>query len=833
MSVLVAVCCGGEKTLTDVSMVAVDKSTHEVVGEKNVKISNGDITTGIEEMVAFTDQWKKVGIVCDGPKLFRKELSKTTTQLEGCWTKYFDITRETERVFDNRCSGFLAVMLTVGLEPEIPQTTKETAVVVSKVVVKLLEAEHDFRRPMIAQPNKEKKEKKDKKKTKVKRKRDDREREDEIAEEEEVIPEPAKPTEPPSLKLLRETLFLFSSTKELSEGERDTCVNDLLAVIKKTAPKSKSSKKPSRNLKIARPQTGYNSCSEWLCVLLSYAVSKLDEKVIISVPDVSSSIEVAAALASEGCSGDLFMYLGESPLLTSPTKRILITTHELSASLIRGMKADHQYRHNVVVSSTASPIDQALKVSQSLGHNSTVVGFCEEGSASGTDCQFSTVTFPCVEDASSALRDDDLLGAAKKTIIAQAAITAIATSDASAVAGAVKTLHDQKTSPFATISVWGYCLLAVFQGTLLEYHQLVMRFLMILDFLVPEGHPSRYDQKVIPEAVRSILSLPLLSLKDHTKEVNIVDQRTIKNIDASPLAVAVVGALKQQLADAPVDGLCDLWCVDTLYVVPASQAVHAIKHGKKQGKHLASVEGSLMGLLQSEQLGVSMSTLEDGLCWEMLKQYYGPFHRFLHRCKTNFVIERSTADTTQLTASVLQGAAPLSSISIPLSGRKNEEARKMAQSAIEELLNILPRGTKRTLLSSVGVSIQSWNRFNNRHEGLLGPSLHSFVLRYPKSFTCLGRSIRRTDAKTSPSYDTGLLRHGGRDNDEADDGERNQKKRKRGSRKDRIHQVIADKFNRKQARKNSLRSAKIQKIPGFGKKKLKFHGRGTKPHYMK
>eukprot|EP01060_Flectonema_neradi_P006143 TRINITY_DN14105_c2_g1_i2.p1 TRINITY_DN14105_c2_g1~~TRINITY_DN14105_c2_g1_i2.p1 ORF type:complete len:837 (+),score=159.65 TRINITY_DN14105_c2_g1_i2:35-2512(+) len=825
MSVLVAVCCGGEKVLTEVYMVAVDRSNHEVVGEKHVAIKNGDIATGFDEMVEFSSNWNKVGIVCDGPRLFRKELPKIKDKtLEGCWTKYFDVTRETEKVFENRCSGFLAVMLTVGLEPEIPQTTKDKSITVSKVLVKLLEAEHDFRRPMMAHPTKDKKEKK----TKVKRKRSAKEDEDEMVQEQEA-PAPTKPTEPPTLKLLRDTLFMFATTAELAEGERDTCADELLSAIKSTKSKS------SRNLKIIRPQTGYNSCNEWLCVLVSYAVAKFDEKIIISLPDVSSSIEVAAALSDNGCASDLFMFLGESPLLSAPTKRILITTHELSALLIRGMKADHPYRHNVVVSSTACPIEHALKVSQSLGHNSTVVGFCDDGSVGTTDCQLSTITFPCVDEATSALRDDELLGSwsVKKPTIAQAAITALTTNDVSAVAGAIKTLHDQKTSTFATTSVWGFCLLAIYQGTLLEYHQIIMRFLMNLDFLVPEGHPSGYEQKLIPEAVRSVLSLPLLSLKDFTKEVSESDKRTIKNIDACPLAVAVTSALKQQLADAAVDNLCDLWCVDTLYAVPASQAVHAVKHGKKQGKHLAAIEASLMGLLKSEQLGVSLSTLEQGLCWGMLKKFYGPFHRFLHRCKTNFVVERSAADSSQLTASVLQGSVPLSTIAIPLSGRKTEEAAKMAKSAIEELLNILPRGTKKTLLSSVGVSIQSWNRFNNRHQGLLGPSLHTFVLRYPEHFTSVGRSLWRTDPKSSPSYDTGLLRHGGREHDEVDDGVRNQKKRKKGSRKERIHQVIADKFNRKQARKNSLRSAKIQKIPGFGKKKLKFHGRGTKPHYMK
>ena len=46
-------------------------------------------------------------------------------------------------------------------------------------------------------------------------------------------------------------------------------------------------------------------------------------------------------------------------------------------------------------------------------------------------------------------------------------------------------------------------------------------------------------------------------------------------------------------------------------------------------------------------------------------------------------------------------------------------------------------------------------------------------------------------------------------------------------------QVISQKYQKKQMRKNNLRSAKVQKIPGFGQKKGKYRGKGTVPHWMK
>ena len=46
-------------------------------------------------------------------------------------------------------------------------------------------------------------------------------------------------------------------------------------------------------------------------------------------------------------------------------------------------------------------------------------------------------------------------------------------------------------------------------------------------------------------------------------------------------------------------------------------------------------------------------------------------------------------------------------------------------------------------------------------------------------------------------------------------------------------QVISQKFQKKAIRKNNLKSAKIQKIPGFGQKKSKYKGKGTTPHWMK
>lgn len=139
------------------------------------------------------------------------------------------------------------------------------------------------------------------------------------------------------------------------------------------------------------------------------------------------------------------------------------------------------------------------------------------------------------------------------------------------------------------------------------------------------------------------------------------------------------------------------------------------------------------------------------------------------------------------------------------------------------------------MLSAVGVRLQGWGRFNQRFQGVLGESLTTFLLRHPESFDVHGRLIRRADPTTQPAVvdenPTWGFEQGDQDSDAEFAGMQRAPKKK--SRRGRLHDTICEKWERRKFRANKLRSLKMQKIPGFGKKKLKHTGKGTKPHWMK
>eukprot|EP01061_Rhynchopus_euleeides_P003261 TRINITY_DN12528_c0_g2_i3.p2 TRINITY_DN12528_c0_g2~~TRINITY_DN12528_c0_g2_i3.p2 ORF type:complete len:448 (+),score=205.57 TRINITY_DN12528_c0_g2_i3:180-1346(+) len=379
------------------------------------------------------------------------------------------------------------------------------------------------------------------------------------------------------------------------------------------------------------------------------------------------------------------------------------------------------------------------------------------------------------------------------------------------------TTHSQEEAPA------GVC------PQLSSFYLLLARLFLGVEQLLAEVKPTG-GKGLLGEMATAVLELPLLPCK--SAEQRAATLLCGKVCGDEVMRTAILSCVACHLTDAHTDGLADLWSV-RLITGAAQRSIntHATKHGKKLGRFLAYVEAALAHRLDGQQLGVSLEILADEMSWVLFKPRMGPLGTFLTRCKHSFAADKQEG---VVCVSVLSGVVKETTVqAIPLCGHKAQKTLDMERQAIEELLTILPRGTKPALFSSIGVSICSWTRFNTRYGRLLGPTLLSFMMRHPEAFTINAKTVRRADPKTSPEYETGLLKHGRRDAVEGDDAVRNQKTRRRGSRAERIHEVISQKYQKKQMRKNNLRSAKVQKIPGFGQKKGKYRGKGTVPHWMK
>eukprot|EP00755_Sulcionema_specki_P011553 Sspe_Gene.49297::Locus_26435_Transcript_1_1_Confidence_1.000_Length_2276::g.49297::m.49297 len=343
----------------------------------------------------------------------------------------------------------------------------------------------------------------------------------------------------------------------------------------------------------------------------------------------------------------------------------------------------------------------------------------------------------------------------------------------------------------------------------------------------PSGKANR--ENLLPTVVRSIRKLPA---PPHPEAPVVGMLKSPLTGQAMP-ATAILSYAARHLPEASVDALSSLWGVALLVEPSQNFDAHAIKYGKVLGLLLAFIEATLLKRLENEHLGVEVGKLEEELRWGWyFKGVFGPFPRFITRCKGAFNIDR--VGKIFKVSCVSDAARAIGETKLPVGGQKKEQTVSMSKAAIEEILTILPRGTTPTMLSSLGVSIGGWSRFNNRHLGLLGETLQAFLMRFPEHFGVQGRKVWRMDPSTSPSFDTKLLKHGGREADsDSDDAAQNQKKRRRGSRRERIHKVITEKNRKRVRRQNSLRSLKKQKVPGFGKKKIKHRGKGTTPHYAK
>lgn len=265
---------------------------------------------------------------------------------------------------------------------------------------------------------------------------------------------------------------------------------------------------------------------------------------------------------------------------------------------------------------------------------------------------------------------------------------------------------------------------------------------------------------------------------------------------------------------------------------------HMVKHGKKRGRVLAYLEAAVVKRLRAEQLGVPLPALADELRWDDgLRDTYGALPRVLARCPSSFLVDKGADGTLRVSAAGVADKA-VKETKLPTGGQNRDRNNALVRDAADEILNHMPRGARPTMLSAIGVRVQSWARFNQRFQGVLGESLTAFLLRHPEHFIVEGRLVRRTDPTREPEIVNVNPKYGGRNDDGAEADSDNEaaggpRAPKRKSRRGRLHDVIAEKWEKRKTRAHKLRSLKMQKIPGFGKQKLKHSGKGSKPHWMK
>eukprot|EP01059_Diplonema_ambulator_P010845 TRINITY_DN20872_c0_g1_i1.p1 TRINITY_DN20872_c0_g1~~TRINITY_DN20872_c0_g1_i1.p1 ORF type:complete len:840 (+),score=227.17 TRINITY_DN20872_c0_g1_i1:80-2599(+) len=825
------------KDLKEVAASAVDRDGGVLIGEKTWGIEGG-LHQVFKEIDDWCGQWDgKMGFVADGAsmKLFKKDIpamvkKHKTVSVAASWYKFHDLTREVERTYGDKCSGLLGIMMTVGLEPEVTSTPTQEATVIGNCIVKLLKKGNEFKRPLMAKemPEEEKAKKAEAKKVGKKRKHEEVEKDD----EEEASPPPPPPVVP-SMAVLRESTFLSHVARSMPASVFNPiadCIkpallgSDTPAATPQTAPKKKkkaatsSTTTPSKTVKLQQLPT---ATAEWASVVVAYALAAIPETrpCVVAVPTVSCVIEAAAAF-TDCDETDVLAVVGEEQPQPGYSHNVVVTTTALLDEVLKNVKA------------TVPPTVLTVLVKKE-GEDGVEAGkypgvVVEVASGNGVP-----IPLPEGEDVSL----ESVVGI-EDGEINQKTITSFKRGDFPTAASILHELSESRKSISATFSAAIHYLLSITPTeveppagmckTLLEFHSKMAWLVMEIDLLTTVDPKQKKQFCAVNEVLKAILRAPLLPYKDPRED----PKKKKKMVPGSViLQTVVLSMVSKYLVDSQVDEVAELWGVRGVVSLPSSADMHCVKYGKKVGGYAAEMEGVVVRRLEGEQLGVGMGVLAQECRWTWVQRHFGPFNKYLNRCRHAFAADKR--ENVVYISSVTGASSETIINPIPLSGRTRAEAAIMASQAIEELLVILPRGTRKALLSSLGVSISGWSRFNLRYNGLLGPSLYGFLIRHPEAFTVSGRTVWRTDPKTSPNYDPKLLKHGGRESVEEDESVRNQKRRKVGSRAQRLHNVISDKFKRKQARKNSLRSAKMQKIPGFGKKKGKYKGKGMKPHYMK
>ena len=268
-----------------VVLTVVDCTSRSIVAEH--ELGSGDVADIVRAADAHLSKYTgRVKIVCDGPRFYRSELPtiKAAVRAAPHWQKYYDFEREVERSFNAKCKGLLAVMLTVGIEPEHHDPGLEKNRIMAQIAVKMLEKGNEFRRPMQAAPKKDDKEKADKEKADRKKDRKRKRDEAEAAPvEEEAEEEPAEPAPLPSMPLLREILFLAPSARGSADAMREFAQG-----VRAKATKKVTTFQPSQD---------QGTTTAWLSVVAGYCIEATPESpAVLSVPSLTDAIEAVAAL---------------------------------------------------------------------------------------------------------------------------------------------------------------------------------------------------------------------------------------------------------------------------------------------------------------------------------------------------------------------------------------------------------------------------------------------------------------------------------------------------------------------------------------------------------
>eukprot|EP00754_Rhynchopus_humris_P023150 Rhum_TRINITY_DN14824_c16_g1::Rhum_TRINITY_DN14824_c16_g1_i1::g.119499::m.119499 len=834
-----------ETPMKGVAVTVLARTTGEVLHETSVQLGSerGAVGAMLEAVDAELKPFAKVTVVCDGPRLFRKEIhQKHRTKLH--WERYIDLEREVERTCKEKCRGLLGVMLTVGLEPEVASPGLEKNRLIAKVIRALMAKGNKFDRPMRIKAATA--EEKAEERASRKRKREAYEAVERRAEEEaQAEAEAEGPPPVPSLHMLKQAVFLSGTARRVGDlmAQYGSRVADLAA---------------DGCVVTVSPQCSYDGGAPWLAVAATHAVRTLlngkqagGRGLLLCVPSLTAALEASAALGDLKVNSLLYagtLQVSKTAATTLPATApaVLVTTRALLEEALANT-ANFEARQAVVVADPEDAAEAATAVTKASKAKVCVLatGLVEGGkhevpvpvpnlqeNGEELDADAAAPTLSGLTDLEEALTGDRIH--VNQSVLSYASGAA---ANLPKVAECLKQISEAKKHVGPSVTLLCYYALAATPSPFTEpeesvcallqqYHLMLARLMMEVDLLVDEVKPNR--QGVLNEMASAILEMPLLPAKGDAQKEATKGPGVLAGDEV--MATALLGCVQAQITDAQIDGLADLWSVRVVHDTPKTAETHALKLGRKLGRHAAFVEAALTSRLDGLQLGVPVATIHEETSFALYKHRFGPLQRFLHRCK-GFVADNLDG---QVSVSVASGAAKeVSARPVPLCGRKQLEQQKMEKEAIEEILTVLPRGLRPCVLSSIGVSICSWNRFNNRYQGLLGPTMLGFLLRRPDAFVVNGRTVRRADVKTSPEYDTGLLKHGGRDGMVGDESVRNQKSRRKGSRADRIHSVISQKYQKKAIRKNNLKSAKIQKIPGFGQKKSKYKGKGTTPHWMK
>ena len=742
-------------------LTVLDRATKKITAQHELR---GGLAAAVKAADAHLEGLGKVGIVCDGPRLFRTELPtiKAALREKPHWQKYYDLEREVQRSYKAKCAGLLAVMLTAGLEPEHHEPGLQKNAVIAKVLVKMIERGNEFRRPMQARPeDKEKPDAKKKEERKEKKRKRDESTDARKAVEAEVAADAAEaeaePVPPPSMFALREILFLSAAAKRVGE--------DLTTFA--TSLTSQTTKSKAKITEI--PLSNYISTT-WIAAASSTLFAKQSTAKSASLfvlPTITDALEACAVLTDMNI--EVLLLVGETETkLTVSKSTVIITVYSKLATLSTLIQTDANML-SVIVGEDAEDGSASASYTEALA----ALTFPKKVLALKGVAGESPLSVPTPPEGSTGVSTiEGVEEMFSKGYLAQDVLTYAygAKTDLGKVAESLKKVADRRANVRASMALLSYYVLSTtktgltspFEDSqvtvcpqLWEYHLVVARVFHWVDALLDASAKGASEWKLIHEMCAAVLDMPLLPAKSEDQKK---DGRLVAGDEV--IQTAILSSLAPHLSDPQIDGLADLWAVRHVVASSApSLECHIPKYGKKRAQFLSIFEPTLAKRLGGFQLGVSLSVIEEETKWGFFKSKYGPLATFLSRCQKTFSAEKQEG---VVCVSVL-GDVQSMSRPIPLCGRKQEQVLKMEKEAIEELLLILPRGTRPALMSSIGVSIHSWNRFNTRYGRLLGPSLALFLMRQPHAFTVNGTSVKRADAKTSPEYDTGLLKHGARE----------------------------------------------------------------------